>query len=384
MKFIHTSDLHIGKTLNKMDLERDIEQILRQLADFAEQEQVDAVLICGDIYDTAAPSGSSSRLFSDFLARLCSSEITVLVIGGNHDQRERLQFGKEIFARARVFISGTYKKEQKPVVLKDKYGDVNFYMLPYVTENELKHAFPDKAPKNLQEGITCVLEEANVNYGKRNVLLFHQFVTSATEETVRSGSEIISVGGLKMVSSELFERFDYTALGHIHTPQKVGYGHIRYSGSPLQFSINEAGADKSFSLVELKEKGNITIRQIPFEPLRNVIFIKDKMENILNGDGTDDFVSVKLTDLQKIKDDLALLQEKFPNLLSFSYSQKEKDNAGDEGTEEIRRLFESNDLNSLYHKYVLRVRGDGNGLNEEEEEILAELMKGLRNETDNT
>ena len=384
MKFIHTSDLHIGKTLNKMELEQDIEHILRQLADFAVSEQVDAVLVCGDIYDTAAPSGSSSRLFSDFLANLCSSGISVLVIGGNHDQREKLQFGKEIFARADVYISGTYKKGQKPIVLKDKYGDVNFYMLPYVTENELKHAFPDKSPKNLQDGIACILEEYDVDYGKRNVILFHQFVSSASSETIRSGSEIVSVGGLKMVSGELFEQFDYAALGHIHTPQKIEAEHIRYSGSPLQFSVNEAEGDKSFTLVELKEKGNIIIEQIPFCPLRKVVFIKDTMDNILNRDSTDDFVSVKLTDLQKIKDDLILLQEKFPNLLSFSYSRKENGTASDEGTEEIRRLFESDDLSQLYRKYVLRVRGEENGLSDEEEEILAELMKGLGNETDNS
>ena len=261
MKFIHLSDLHLGKRVNDFSMIEDQAFILERILGIIEAEKPQAVLIAGDVYDKPVPPAEAVRLFDDFLNRLSGTGAEIFIISGNHDSAERLSFGSRIMDRQGIHFAGGYDGSTRCFSLCDEYGKVNFYMLPFIKPVHVRQAFTEdeKAAEivTFTDALSFAIEKMGVNKEERNVLMAHQFCTGAE----RSGSEDISVGGLDTVDSSVFEAFDYTALGHLHGPQHVGSENIRYCGSPLKYSFSEVNQVKSVTVVELGEKAEGVCRE---------------------------------------------------------------------------------------------------------------------------
>ncbi len=263
MKFFHLSDLHIGKQLNHYNLKEDQIYILNQVVDKANELRPDAIVIAGDVYDKSVPSAEAVTVFDDFLTKISEIKpsIPVFIISGNHDSAERLDFASSILGRHNVFISGLPPRNKdeylKKITLNDEYGEVNFYLLPFLKPGYIRHIFEDGEIISYDDAVRKIIERENIDYTKRNVLVAHQFFTfkNIKPETCDSEITLISVGGLDNVDVSAVKNFDYVALGHIHGPQKIGYDHIRYGGTLLKYSVSERNHNKSLTVVNIRDKG---------------------------------------------------------------------------------------------------------------------------------
>ncbi len=308
MKFLHLSDLHLGKRLNDVSLAEDQEYILREILRAIDEETVDAVLLCGDIYDRSAPDAASVALFDGFLTSLAERDVSCLIIGGNHDSHVRLNYASSFLKRANITVAPAFDGE----TLSVEIGGVYFHLLPHVQPELVEGA------QSTAEAVARIIEEMPVDPEKCNVILSHQFVAGGEP----SDSERKSiVGTLENVPPDIFRAFDYVALGHLHKPQSVGRadGTMRYCGSPLKYSKSEAYTDKTLSVVELRGKGDIEIREIPLKPLRDVRVLRGKFDEIIREDTGDDYVYVVLTDEVDIPNAAARIRERIKNALEFEY-----------------------------------------------------------------
>ena len=277
MKFLHTSDLHIGKRLHETSLLEDQKYILSQIVDIAKDKKVDAVLISGDVYDKSIPQADAVTIFDRFITELSNCEIKVFMISGNHDSAQRLDFMSELLKDKGVYFCGSYKGELEFATLSDEFGEVNVYLLPFIKPSNVRQHFEDEEVDSFESAVKFVIENANIDYSKRNIILSHQFITGSTTD----GSEELIIGGLDNISSEIYNQFDYTALGHIHRVQSAGCEKIRYSGTPLKYSFSEANHNKSVTIVEVFEKGNIKITPVSLKPLRDLRCVKGKYSDII-------------------------------------------------------------------------------------------------------
>lgn len=320
MKFIHLSDLHLGKRVNEFSMLEDQEFILTKIINIIDGEKPGAVIIAGDVYDKSVPSAEAVQLFDDFLCKLAKRRLQVFVISGNHDSAERIAFGGRLMELSGVHMSPVYNGNVEPISLDDEFGRVNFWMLPFVKPANVRKFFEDSEIESYTDAVRAAVESMNVNTAERNVIVTHQFVTGAK----RSESEEISVGGSDNVDASVFDRFDYVALGHIHGPQNIGSERIRYCGTPLKYSFSEAKHKKSVTVVELGEKGSLEIRTVALEPKRDMREIKGTYagitlkENYVNTD-TDDYMHITLTDEDDIPDAIGKLRVIYPNLMKLDY-----------------------------------------------------------------
>lgn len=321
MKFIHLSDLHLGKRVNGFSMLDDQRYILDQIVSIAESECPDAVLIAGDVYDKTTPSGEAVQLFDDFLYRLTRLRMQVFVIAGNHDSAERLSFGGRLMTPSGVYIAPVYNGRVEPVTLADEYGAVDFYLLPFVRPADVRRFFgEDEEINSYTDALGCAVRHMDIKPDRRNVLLAHQFVTGAA----RSDSEDVSVGGLDNVDAAVFAPFDYTALGHIHGPQNAGGERVRYCGTPLKYSFSECAHEKSVTVVQLKEKGNVSVRTVPLMPLHDVRELRGSYDELLDrqtyaGTATEDYLHITLTDERDIPDVITKLRTVYPNIMKLDY-----------------------------------------------------------------
>lgn len=323
MKFLHLSDLHIGKRVNEFSMLEDQEYILAKIINVIDAERPDAVIIAGDVYDKSVPSGEAVQLFDDFLCRLAKRSLQVFVISGNHDSAERVAFGGRLMDVSGVHMSPVYNGNVEPIGLEDEFGRVNFYMLPFVKPANVRRFFEEAEIESYTDAIRVALENMNINTDERNVIVTHQFVTGAE----KCDSEEISVGGSDNVDASVFDCFDYVALGHIHGPQNVGSERVRYCGTPLKYSFSEANHKKSVTVVELGEKGCLSIRTIVLEPKRDMREIKGTYAEITLKDNyintnTDDYMHITLTDEEDIPDAIGKLRVIYPNLMKLDYDNK--------------------------------------------------------------
>ena len=304
MRFFHLSDLHIGKQFHYYNLKEDQEYMLKQVVEKAKEYKPDAVVIAGDIYDKSVPSAEAVSIFNQFLTELSEIEpaIPIMVIAGNHDSPQRLDYAREILDRQKIYIAGLPPRKpeeyMKKVTLKDSYGEVHFYLLPFVKPGYVRNVFPEDAVDSYDDAVKMLIFRENVNTAERNVIVSHQFYTSNGKEPVRSESETVNVGGLDNIDVSALDVFDYAALGHIHRGQKSGNEKNRYCGTLLKYSVSEEKDEKQLCMVELKEKGSeVTIQKIPLYPLRDVKRLRGKLEQILiEQDSKKDYVSVTITD----------------------------------------------------------------------------------------
>lgn len=340
MKLIHLSDLHLGKRVNEFSMLEDQRYILTQITHIIGSEQPDAVLIAGDIYDKPVPSAEAVQLLDDFLCCLAARNLPVFLISGNHDSPERIAFGGRLMENSGIHVSPVYHGSVKPVVQHDAYGEVRFYLLPFLKPVHVRHFDPEAEIETYTDALRTAISHMEVDESVRNVLLTHQFVTGA----VRCDSEEISVGGSDNVDASVFEAFDYVALGHIHGPQHVVRETIRYCGSPLKYSFSEAGHTKSVTVVELQEKGNISVCAIPLMPQRDLreirgTYMEVTAKSFYEGTNTDDYLHITLMDEEDVPNALGKLRVIYPNLMKLDYDNaRTRDSLRPEETADVEHL----------------------------------------------
>ena len=323
MKFIHLSDLHLGKRVNEYSMLEDQEYILKKIINIVDAEKPDGVIIAGDVYDKSVPSAEAVQLFDNFLVRLAERKLEVFVISGNHDSPERIAFGSRIMDAGGIHMSPVYNGEIASFSMQDEYGTADIYLLPFIKPVQVRR-FCEEEISSYTDAVQCVISKLKVNTDNRNVLVTHQFVTGSS----RSESEEISVGGSDNVDADVFEPFDYVALGHIHSPQNCGAEHIRYSGTPLKYSFSEAKDCKSVTVVELAEKGQVSYKTVPLIPLHDLVELKGTYAELTLKsfyEGTtwqEDYTHITLTDEEDIPDAIGKLRAVYRRLMKLDYDNK--------------------------------------------------------------
>ena len=324
MKLIHLSDLHLGKRISEYSMLEDQEYILKKIINIIDEEKPDGVIIAGDIYDKSIPSAEAVQLFDDFLVRLAERKLQVFVISGNHDSPERIAFGSRLMDVSGIHMSPVYDGNVSPISLEDEYGKVEVYMLPFLKPVHVRRFYEDEGISSYTDAIKCAVSKMNIDTAYRNVLITHQFVTGAT----RSESEEISIGGADNVDASVFEPFDYVALGHLHSPQCCGTEKIRYSGTPLKYSFSEANDQKSVTVVELGEKGELTVRTVALAPKHDLVELKGSYGELTlksfyeKTTWQEDYTHLTLTDEEDIPDAIGKLRAVYHHLMKLDYDNK--------------------------------------------------------------
>lgn len=369
MKFIHLSDLHIGKHVNGFSMIEEQRHILGEILDTIEEINPAGVFIAGDVYDRTLPSVEAVKLFDDFLNKLAERNLQVFIIPGNHDSSERLAFGSHIMAGSGVHIAEPYNGRITPTTLEDAGCKVNIYMLPFIRPANVRNALDIEDIKDYTDAVRAAIEKMDVNSDEINILLSHQFVTGASQ----SGSEELSVGGLENVDASVFEVFDYVALGHIHGAQNIGEN-IRYCGTPLKYSFSEANHTKSLTIIDVQDKGNIEQKIRELLPLHDMVEIKGEYDDLMlksfyDREGLREaYVHVTLTDEEDIPDALAKLRTVYKNIMKLDYDNHRTRSTGssveieavDElsPTEVFDSLYESlfgGPMSNEQHSYIDRI-----------------------------
>lgn len=385
MKFLHLGDLHIGKSVNDYSMAQDQKYILEQILAIAQEQKIDGVLIAGDVYDKAVPSEEAVRLFDYFICELADRQIKTFIISGNHDSDERLHFGSALFASSGIYISSKYEGVLKRYSLEDEHGKVNIYLLPFVKASQVKHFFPEMEIDSYDKAVRAVLDETDIDEGERNILVAHQFVAGKSAEPELGGSEnaaVQNIGTVEKVGADCFDAYDYVALGHIHSPQRVGRDEVRYSGSPLKYSLSEIDNKKSVPVITLGQKGEVSIELIPLEPLREMRHLKGRLEQLLdkkNIISPEDYIYVTLTEEHPIPDAISIIRQYYPNTMKIDYENTHTREMGDIEMSQVMR-------ERTFQELILDFYGMMYGceISEEEMKVMSEVAReaGVANETD--
>lgn len=376
MKLFHLSDLHIGKRVNEFSMIEDQKYILTQILYAADQEKPDGILISGDVYDRTIPTAEAVQVFDAFLTRLSEQKIPAFIISGNHDSAERLAFGSSLMGKSGIYFSKVYDGTVEKIPMQDAYGTVWIYLLPFLRPSTIRHALPERAEEvqSAADAVRIALEQTKIDEKERNVLLAHQFVTGAK----RCDAEELQVGDVDQIPAELFALFEYVALGHIHSPQKVGRETVRYCGAPLKYSFSEAGQEKSITVVELKKKGSVDLRTIPLKPLHDLrkirgTYLEVTAKSFYENRDCEDYLQVTLTDEEDVPDGMAKLRTIYPNLMRLEYDNKRtRSNAEVRAAE---RVEEKSELELFQEFYELQ---NNQSMTEVQEQFVEELLRGMK------
>ncbi|MDB4630992.1 exonuclease SbcCD subunit D [Pseudomonadales bacterium] len=373
MKFIHTSDWHIGRQFHNVSLLEDQRYVLDQIVGYIEQEAVDALVIAGDIYDRSVPPASAVTMLDEFISRICSDmQVPVILIPGNHDGAERLSFGSRQLSSAGLHIIGDLKQVEEPVLIKSEAGDIAFYGIPYNDPETIRNLFEadvtsyDEAHTFLVDKIKSVKNEE-----QQSVLISHCFLDGAQES---ESERPLSIGGADRVSYEPCVDFDYVALGHLHSPQYKGEEHIRYSGSILKYSFSEQNQKKGVTLVELDQNGLKQSRHLPLKPLRDMRIVEGEIQAILEQGKVDpnneDYLLVRLTDRTAILDPMNKLRSVYPNILHL-----EKPGMLETGDQKVSRETLKRGELEMFRDFFVQITGQA--LNDAQDEAIQQAITEL-------
>lgn len=378
MKLLHLGDLHLGRSLAEYDLIDDQRYILDQILAIIDERAVDAVLIAGDVYDKAIPSEAATRLLDHFLSQLAARGVKTFVISGNHDSDDRLNFGSRLFAGSQIFISSVFDGHLKQHVLQDGSTgeEIHIWLLPFVRASRVRQFFPDAEIKTYEDAVRVILEDADIDPEKCNILAAHQFVAGKGEDPALSGSEGLgtqSVGLVEKIGYDCFDRFDYVALGHIHSPQQVGRKEVRYAGSPLKYSLSEANNEKSVPLITVEGKGKLEVELIKLSPERNLRHIRGRMKELLDPavvTAPDDFIYATLTDEEMESNVMGIFRQTYPNTVKIDY-----DNSHTRAIEQvdISRIADNRSFDDLIKDFYRQMFGCG--ISEEEMDVMKEVAR---------
>ena len=354
MKLFHLSDLHIGKRVNEFSMIEDQKYILKRILDLAE-EKPDGIILAGDIYDKQIPSAEAVQVFDEFITRLAGRAIPVFIISGNHDSAERLAFGGRLLNSRGIYLSPVYDGSVTKIPLKDQYGTVWIHLLPFIRPSTVRHVFENEADlvTDVQTAAETVIRHMEIDLKDRNILVAHQFVTGAS----RCESEDVQVGGLDNIDAAVFTPFDYTALGHIHSPQNVGTDRVRYCGTPLKYSFSEVDQEKSITVVELEKKGTVRTSLLPLKPLRDMrklrgTYLELTDRSFYRDMNREDYIQVTLTDEDDVPDGLQKLRVIYPNIMQLLY-----DNQRTKTTQEVdaaQAVEKKTEMELFYEFYELQ------------------------------
>lgn len=371
MKFIHIADIHLGKTLHQQSLLTWQADLLQQVLDYMNQSAIDVLVMAGDIYDRSVPSKEAVAVLNDFLSTaIFKYHKKILMITGNHDGSERLNFASELLQQQGLYIVSYPKKQMEPIVI----DNVNFYLVPFFKPSYIRYLYNDASLVSYQEAYAKYLEHQNIDYTKTNVLVTHQFV-AGNKEVITSESEVVlSVGGSEIIDVSLFENFDYVALGHLHASQKIKKETIRYSGSLMKYSFDEVNQTKGMVEVEIHNK-QVTVQTIPLAPQREVAKYKGTFASFIDSDivvNKEDFIAFELEDTMIVPHAIDLLRRQYPNVLQITYPNLMKQQ--DTIVTKANPGFEKLDSLSLYSEFYLKMKGSS--LEVESSEIIENCFQG--------
>ncbi|MCI8955918.1 MAG: exonuclease SbcCD subunit D [Eubacterium sp.] len=323
MRFLHLADLHLGKRVNEFSMIEDQKYVLKQVLNIVEEYNVQSVLMAGDIYDKSVPSAEAVLLLNDFLTELSKREIITFVISGNHDSAERIGFGSDIMSLAGIYMAKPYDGKVEQIVMKDEYGELCVYMLPFIKPAIVKHAHKEDEITTYDDAMSVVMKNIDLDKRKRNILIAHQYVSGAD----RCDSENISIGGIDEVSAGHFKDFDYVALGHLHGPQHVCSENIRYAGTLLKYSFSEVHHHKNALIVDIGEEGVINFEKIDIKPLHDMRELKGTYNELTaktfyQDMDVEDYFHITLTDEEDKVNALELLRTIYPNIMKLDYDNQ--------------------------------------------------------------
>jgi DNA repair protein SbcD/Mre11 len=340
VKIIHTGDWHIGKIVNEFSMIDDQRFVLEQLITIIKEEKPAALVIAGDLYDRSIPSVEAVELLDEVFTKvLLELKVPIIAIAGNHDSAERLSFGSKILTQNGLHIVGLFDKKVKSITLDNQEEKINFYMLPYADPKEVRHILQDEKILNHDDAMRTVVKaiEEKLNKNENNVLVAHGYVTLMSEEALdmennednrRAGLETsaserpLSIGGTDLINGKYFSCFNYTALGHLHGPQKVGSDRIRYSGSILKYSFSEVNHKKGISIVQIDKEGKVTINHRELIPKRDMRIIKGPINELIKPEvymknNVEDYIYAILTDEEELMDPISKLRAVYPNIMGL-------------------------------------------------------------------
>lgn len=374
MKLIHLSDLHLGKRVNEFSMLEDQQYILEEILRIIDSEKPDGVLIAGDVYDKTVPSAEAVTLLDEFLVQLSKRDTQTFLISGNHDSAERLAFGGRLMEQSGIHIARVYNGVLAPLTLRDEYGLVDLYLLPFLRPVQVRRLFPESEIATYTEAMAAVLGAADIDKTHRNVLVTHQFVTGAQT----CDSEELSVGGTDNVDVFVFDDFDYVALGHIHGPQKIGRETVRYCGTPLKYSFSEVGHKKSVTVVELAEKGSVAIRTVPLVPKRDMSELRGAYNELMlreNYEGKpfrNDYLRITLTDEEDIPNAVNNLRTVYPYIMRLDYdNRRTRTESHVDGAEQVERKRPLTLFEEFYESQ------NGQPMSEEQRSFAKQLMERI-------
>lgn len=323
MKIIHTGDWHIGKIVNEYHMTKDQEYILDQFLHIVHEEKPNAIIIAGDIYDrSVAPVEAVELLDRIFSKIVLEDNIPILAVAGNHDSPERLNFGSGILKTKGLFMEGVFKKDTTKIILRDECGPVNFYLLPYADDAVVRDVYEDPEIRSQQDAMKAVTQRlsASMDKNERNIMITHGYVRGTEEPETCESERPLSIGGSDMVSYELFDDFCYTALGHLHSPQKAGRDSIRYSGSLMKYSFSEVKQKKGVNIVNIDENGAVDIKVRNLIPIRDMRIIRGELKNLTDPEvyksaNQEDYIKAVLTDKGELLDPMRKLKSIYPNIM---------------------------------------------------------------------
>lgn len=375
MKFLHISDLHLGKQLAEYSLLEDQRYILRQILDIVADRQPDAVVVAGDLYDKPVPPAEAVTVLDWFITSLTEMGVALLMISGNHDSPERLDFGSGLFEEKGVYLVGQFNGAPKKVTLGKPDDQADFYLLPFIRPGNVRPFYPDEEIKSYDDAMRCVMKHLTLSKEIPSVLIAHQFVTAGGVSPERSESEVISLGGTDNVDVSNFISFQYVALGHIHRPQRLTRDSVRYAGSPLKYSFSEAEYDKSVVMVTLNGMEEPSIELIPLVPMRDLRRIRGPLDKLLSDEvaaasNREDYLHVTLTDTEPVADPLYRLRQVYPNIMRLSFSSSlEEEEVEIAACEEVEHRTPP----QLFAEFYSQMQGEP--LSEEDGKLVLRLME---------
>lgn len=384
MKILHLADLHLGKILQEQSLIEDQEYMLKEIINIIKVEKVQVLLISGDVYDRSVPPTEAVNLLDNFLKILIKDlKIKVFIISGNHDSKDRLGFGNKIFEDEGLYIESKYNGRLKKVRLEDEYGPLNIYMLPFIKPVEVKKFFEDDLENNYDLAINKIIEKEEIDKSERNIIMVHQFVTAGNVKPERTESEVLSLGGIENVDVSNFKSFDYVAIGHVHRPQKIGRDTARYAGTILKYSFSEINHNKSIPIIDIKEKGNITINLLPLKPLRDMREIKGPIEELIKEENykegnLEDYIKAIITNEEPVYDAIGKIKKIYPNTLKLEIQNSKTINSNTEQNINLEEVKKKSELELFSDFYKLQNNLD---LNEKQKEIVKNIISEVKHET---
>lgn len=384
MKFLHLADLHLGKILQEQSLIEDQEYMLKQIIGTIERENIETVLISGDVYDRSVPPAEAVNLLDSFLRTLIKElKIKVFIIAGNHDSKDRLAFGSKIFEDEGLYIESKYNGNLRKVEVQDEYGKLNIYMLPFVKPIEVKQFFKEDLENNYNTAINKIIGKEEINNSERNIILVHQFVTAGTIEPERTESEILSLGGIENVDVSNFDDFDYVAIGHVHRPQQIGRKEARYAGTMLKYSFSEINHNKSVPIIDFKEKGNVEINLKELVPIRDMREIKGPIEELLKKENyelgnVNDYIKAVITNEETVYDAIGQIRRVYPNTLKLEIRNSKTINGGQEQDLNLQKVKRKSELELFEDFYKSQNNVD---LDKKQKEIIKDIISEVKDET---